>query len=1115
MPSIEPDISPAGGMEELKRNLFSPCAAVLALFCSLAVFLANPSLTAQVTTARLSGIVSDTSGSALEGASVSVEGVQTGYKQTTKTSDTGEYLFPALPIGEYVLTVDMKAFSPYTQKGIVLAVGQSASRNVVLQVGAVVDQVSVTSDASLVTTDSATVGQLVNQQSVANLPLNGRDVQQLVFLIPGATNVTSQNCASNCEGGTFPGEQYAKVNGGGSNGISYLMDGVDFNDPYLNSNLPFPNPDAVQEFNVDTNNMSADYGNATGGIVNVVTKSGTDHIHGSAFEYIRNYAFDASNYFAKSPDPLKQNQFGGSIGGPIIKDKLFYFGSYQGTRTRTTNNGLIQFVPTAAERRGDFSDVTTQLVDPLTGNPFPGNQIPSSRLNPVAAYLLQHIPLPNGPGRQLTFNGAPLVQNTDEYLAKVDYNVGKHHMSGHYFQTNFNVPIFTPPSTNILEINTNPAQSLRLRNISVVDLYSLSSTFFLNTYFGYTDQSGKTLSNIPFNMAAAGVNIAEPASSGGGVGPGLDVNVSGGVTINGSHYGNFDRGDQSLREVATWLKGKHEINFGGEMLRIRMPMANEFSEDGIFGFANSLSGDNTADFLLGAVSTMNQGGGLYPNFTGINWSAFIQDNWRATPRLTINAGLRWDPFFPYKESKGSVACFVPGAQSTRFPNAPQGLLFGGSNHDNGCPQSSIQANPLNLGPRFGFAYQLTQDGKTSLRGGAGYYYQTPNLVAFQDAVGIPPFAPIVSLTNVNLSDPYGSAGVVNPFPAQFGPTNPGPSATFPQDISLAPVFSQHFRLPEVLTYNLTLERGLKESWLVRAAYMGSGAHHLYGTGDQEGGLLALNPSRYIPGQSSESNIQQRRVYPTFGTIDLLDSEVRSNYNALQLTLEKRLSHGFSFLSNFTWSKALDDFAPGTSGGGNPRTNTCTCGRYFDYGPDNGDIGKVFKFSGIYRAPKVPINGVAGSLLNGWELSDIVTWQTGFPFTVYSNVDNSFSGIGEDRADVTTGNIKSAILGGGRSHAQQVSQWFNTSVFTANQLGTFGNSGKNVLRGPRYFDTDLALLKNTVLEKGVSMQFRAEFYNAFNNVNFNLPDAGLTDGAFGQLTSAQSPRILQFSLKVLF
>ena len=1093
--------------------------SLIALSLWFTILAGTPAL-AQFTTAQLSGIVTDKGGSAIAGATVTAQEVQTGFKQSVKTRAAGEFLFPSLPIGNYDLTVSMTGFSTYVQQGITLTVGQAASRNVTLEVGSVSDQVTVNANASLVTTDSPTVGQLISQQNVVSLPLNGREVQQLVFLIPGTTNVTAQNCGGNCEGGTFSTEQYAKVNGGGSNGVSYLMDGVDFNDSYINANLPFPNPDAVQEFNVDTNNMSAAYGRATGGIVNVVTKSGTDRIHGSAFEFIRNYALDARNYFATSPDPLKQNQFGGSIGGPILKNRLFYFGSYQGTRTNTSSNGQIEFVPTAAERQGDFSDLlpATQLVDPQTGNPFPNNQIPADRLSPVANYLLAHVPLPNGPGRQLTYNGAPLVQDTDEYLVKIDYNLGsKHHISGHYFQNDYSVPIVVPPDDNILEINTNPAASIKLKNISLVDLYTISPTFFLNSYFGYTRQNGSSLSNIPFNMAQAGVNIAQPASMPGGKGPGLDFDVSGGLTINGSHYGEFDRGSQSLREVGTLIRGKNAIQFGGEFLRITVPMANLYEQDGIFGFSNSLSGDNTADFLLGAMSTFTQAGGLFLNFTGIDWSLFVQDDWRVTPRLTLSAGLRWDPFYPYKDSLGRVACFVPGAQSSRFPNAPQGLLFGGNNHDAGCPNSSINNNPLNFGPRLGFAYQLTGDGKTSLRGGAGYYFEPPNTVAFQDVVGIPPFAPIVNLTDVSLSDPYGSAGISNPFPAQFGPLNPGPTATFPKNIGLVPVFARNFQLPVVLTWNMTLERALGQSWLLRAAYMGSNGTHLNGTGDQEAGLLQVNPAIYIPGQSTEANTQQRRVYPNYGTVDFLDSEVNSNYNGLQLTLEKRFSRGFSFLANYSWSKALDDFGPGGSNGHQSPSgsNSCTCGRAFDYGPDTGDIGKAFKFSGNYLMPRIAVNNFAGRLINGWGLSDIATWQSGFPYTVYSDSDNSFSAIGADRADLTVPRIKDAILSNGRSHAQLVNEWFNTSAFQSNAIGTFGNSGKNILRGPRYFDTDLAVLKNTDLEKGVSLQFRAEFYNALNNVNFGMPDSGLTDSSFGQLTYALSPRILQFSLKVIF
>jgi len=317
-----------------------------------------PSALAQYTTARLSGVITDSSGAVVVGATITIRDVGTGYTQTTSSTPAGQYAFPSLPVGNYQITVSMAGYTSYVQKGIVLSLGQAATQNVQLQVGMISQQVVVNANPSLVTTDSPTVGQLIDQKEISELPLNGRDVQQLVFLAPGTTNVTANYCAANCEGGVFPSEQYAKVNGGGANGVNYLLDGVDANDTYINANVPFPNPDAIQEFNLITGNMSASFGNAIGGVVNVVTKSGTDHIHGDIFEFFQNSALDASNYFSGGVvNPLKQNQFGGSIGGPIIKNRLFYFGSYQGTRFRTAQNGQIAAVPNAAERAGDFSDL--------------------------------------------------------------------------------------------------------------------------------------------------------------------------------------------------------------------------------------------------------------------------------------------------------------------------------------------------------------------------------------------------------------------------------------------------------------------------------------------------------------------------------------------------------------------------------------------------------------------------------------------------------------------------------------------------------------------------------------------------------------------------------------
>ncbi|MGA9445899.1 MAG: carboxypeptidase regulatory-like domain-containing protein [Candidatus Sulfotelmatobacter sp.] len=1084
---------------------------------------------AQYTTARLSGIVSDPSGAVVAAATITVQEVGTGYTQSTNSTSGGQYLFPSLPVGTYQITVSMAGYTSYVQKGIVLSLGQAAAQDVQLRVGRVEQQVVVNANSSLVTTDSATVGQLIDQREISQLPLNGRDVQQLVFLAPGTTNVTANYCAANCEGGVFPSEQYAKVNGGGANGVNYLLDGVDANDTYINANVPFPNPDAIQEFNLITGNMSASFGNAIGGVVNVVTKSGTDQIHGDVFEFLQNSALDASDYFSQGHvNPLKQNQFGGSVGGPIVKNRLFYFGSYQGTRFRTANNGQIATVPNATERTGDFSDVLpgTQLINPTSGSNYTNNQIPVS---PVATYILNHIPLPNGPNDQLTFNGGPDAQNTDEYLAKVDFNIGKHHLSGHYFQMGYTDPVFIPPSTNLLELRGD-AEHLVLKNVSVVDIYTITPTFLLSSYFGYNSENGTTLSSAPFSMADAGVNMAVPQNRGGGDAAVLNVTVSGGgaFILPGTPYGVWNRGDQSLREIATWIKGKHEVQFGGEILRVRLPMGNQYQESGVFDFEN-LTGNPLADFELGAVSSFTQGGGLYLNVTGYRESLFAQDSWKATPRMLLTAGLRWDPFFPYTDSEGRVACFVPGAQSQRFPTAPVGMLFGGKNHDPGCPASSIYNNPRNFGPRLGFAYRITEDGNTSIRGGAGYYYEAPNTVAFEDVVGVPPFAPIINVGSspgsplVTLADPYGSSGTTNLFPGQFGPTNPSPSdAIFPTSgISFSQIFDRHFRLPMVLSWNLTAEHGFKQDWMLRVAYVGNSGHHLSGTGDQESGLLQLNPSHWDPVTQ-----QEVPVYPAYGSIASINSGVDSNYNAAQITLTKRMTHGFSFLTNFTWAKELDDFAP--IGGSPYLTNSCSCGRDFDYGPSDDDLSKTFKINGEYMVPRISLPKAVDKIVNGWELSGTVSWQTGFPFTIFSGADNSLSGMLGDRADLAVASVQQAVLGSGRSHAAEVQEWFNTSAFVPNALQTFGDTGKNILRGPRFFDADLAAVKNAKITERLSMEFRAEFFNAFNNVNFGRPDGNLADigATYGEITGlagssssntygTAQPRIIQFAVKFSF
>jgi hypothetical protein len=771
-------------------------------------------------------------------------------------------------------------------------------------------------------------------------------------------------------------------------------------------------------------------------------------------------------------------------------------------------------VPTAAERNGDFSGLLpgTQLVDPTSGAPFANNQIPANRLSSVSQFFLNSIPLPNGPDRQINYAGPSARSNDDQFMIKADYSKGKHQITGRYFFTNFHQSPFIAKQ-NLLQADTQGNQ-VRVQNIAITDTYTATPHLLFNSWFGWDQQNGGSLSSAPFCFPDAGVLIAatKPCE--------LQLVVDGNFQVQTNHLGIFNRGDQTYREDVTYIKGSHEIHFGGEALRIRAPMANTFNENGGFTFANNLSGDNMADFMLGRAYNFIQDGGIYLNYTGIKWSAFVQDNWRASRRLTINVGLRWDPWFPYKDSQGRVACFAPGQTSQRFPNSPPGLIFGGDNHDPGCPSPSIKTRAANFAPRLGFAYRLTDDGKTSIRGGAGIYYAIPNTVAFQDVVGIPPFAPIVSIGPVDFKDPYGSLNAANPFPADFGSLNKtvGKDATFPPPppagvpLAFYQIFNQDFRLPVIALWNLTLERQLGANWLVRAAYVGNKGSHLYGTGDQEPGLLQANPAVYIPGQSTPDNEQSRRLYPSFAFVNEIDSGINSKYHSLQLTVEKHLGYGLSLLANYAWSKELDDFAPI---GGPYGTNSATFNRRFDYGRSDDDVAHVFKSSGVYQFPHAGVKGLADKLVNGWQLSTILRWQGGFPVTIFSGYDNSFSGNGADRADFTGSSISQAQLSSGRSHGQLIQEWFNTSLFQPNALGTFGNTGKGILRGPRTFVTNAALVKETKITERAGVQFRAEAFNFFNNVNFANPDHYQADGQFGQITAARDPRILQFALKVMF
>jgi len=892
-------------------------------------------LLSQYTTATLSGIITDSSGQTVPGARLTIENTGTGLVRAHTTGEHGAYLFPALPVGTYRLQVEKEGFSRYSQEGITLHVNQTATQSVCIRVGEVRQQVNVSANAEMLPAETSNIAQLVDTQRVVDLPLNGRQAQSLLFLAPGTINTTPYYCGSACQGGVYPNAQWGNIDGGGPGNINYQLDGGDHNDHYINSNYPFPNPDAIQEFNVQTNNMSAEYGNSAVA-VNVVTKSGTNQFHGDLFEFVCNGALNARNYFAQTPDTQKRNQFGATAGGPIIRNKLFFFGAWQRTTLRAATPTLVAFVPTAQERTGDFSDISTVIKDPTMNQPFPGNQIPASRLSAPAQYFLQHIPLPNGPNGQLTFLGPSANQTDQQFMPKIDYVTGKHHLSGRYFYSKYSQPPDLAAGKASVLASDGNGVAVTVQTVAVNHAYSASPSLLFNTWFGYARSVGQSFSGAPFTFQDAGVNIVAPPGP-----PTMEgVGVNGFFFIIPGHPGEFDRNYWQIREVVTLARGRHELHFGGELYHVGTPVQNTFQQTGFFTFGSAVTGSNLADFILGQGANFTQSGGIFYDYGGLEGSLFAQDNWRMSPKLVVNAGIRWEPYFPYTDSLNRIPCYRPGLHSHRYSNAPTGLVYAG---DAGCPLGGADGVSFQFAPRLGFAYNIYPN--TVIRGGAGLYYTLPNTDQINGFSSVAPFAPVFSLINTSFADPYGTLGMTNPFPAAFGGKSvPGSDARFSLPVRISGTFPTRYYLPTVGTWNLVIEQQLASNWLLSLGYFGNGGYHLSSNAI---GRRQLNPAVYIPGQSTEANTQARRIDPNFSGVSLYPTDLNSRYQSFQVNIEKRFSKGFSLLANYTWSKAQDNTGPVV----NPFDV-----HNFGWGNSTADLPNVFHLSAIWYVPNAPITG---------------------------------------------------------------------------------------------------------------------------------------------------------------
>jgi len=1085
------------------RKLVLLCALCIAFYPALSTRGAEP-------TGSINGTVADPSGGMIPGAKITAANVDTGVTRQAETTGDGSYTFLGLPVGPYSLTVEASGFQRSVQTGILVKADQTSTVSIKLTLGSATQLITVEGNTELVQTQQATLSRAISSQEVSNLPLQGRLTAQLVTLSPGmvslgsktvneggysSTDTNARGAGDSFQGITYPGAQAVAGNGARADSVEYNLDGASNQDTYTNVNNPYPNPDAVQEISVQTNNYSAQYGRGAGGVVNVVTKSGTNQLHGTAFDYLRNGALNARNFFNPGRDLLKRNQFGGTLGGPIIHDKAFFFGSYQGTIIRSDSFGRSVVLPSQAFANGDFSSLLpgTQLTDPFTGQPIPGNIITPDMKDTASSNLLAKIPLTSSAGGVTVLPRSPIHLGENEAMGRIDYNLSeKNHLYGRYFFTRYTSDPFIGKQ--------NPLQSSsgfedRDQDIGVSDTYNFTPTMLNIATFSYNRNHSTILPGTPFSLADIGsmVSVTNP--------PELRLSVSGFFSMSTGAPGQFDRDNYRFTDDVNWVLGKHVLVFGGDFLRPSVVLNNDYKQNPRLTF-RSHSGNAFADYLLGYVDNFQQGGGEFGSHRANLASLYVQDNYQVKPNLTLNLGLRWDPFPGYTDSLGRTECFRPGQQSTRFPTAPSGYLFAG---DSGCPNSGFNTTWMNFAPRFGFAYSMGSRHQTVIRGGYGMFFQAPFLESFNHMVDSAPFSPQYLFRGVSFTDPYGSEGIQNPFPAQYAPKIPTSSdAFFPSPLDLAVSFAPDWKPANMMQWNLTVEHQFARDILLRASYVGSKGTHLSYNTDVNAPLPSPT--------ATADNEDARRPYQAYGQITEDISGANSSFNSFQLVLQKRFSHGLLLDANYTWSKSMD-WTSSTSD-----MDTITVINPYNVrgyrAVSDFNVPHRFIFDYVWQLPSVG-HGMKNAVLGGWATSGIWTWESGFPLNIDTATDTSFSlpEVGDDQAS----QICTPQYTGGSPNNRVYPQtpWFQPGCFVVPADNTFGNVGRNTLIGPGTFGIDFAAYKTFSLTERLKLQFRTEFFNVLNHPNFLNPDTTVTDSTFGYITGAQSPRILQMALRLQF